>query len=467
MQEIMINAGGTEGACSITLFTSRLYDEWLIAQDPPLQDWLTAIGYEGEPGHYAHLPAQLTDTGEIRLILCVSDTPSLWDSADLPFSLPEGNYRFISELPSTQTEKLVLGWLLGGYHFARYRPAKRKAARLIWPDHIDRAALERQAEACWLARDLINTPAEDMGPAELARASEDMVTLFGGVCRVIVGDALIKEGWQAVHRVGRASITPPRLIDLRWIGNPQGARLTLVGKGVCFDSGGLDLKSAAGMLNMKKDMGGAACVLALAHMIMDAELPVKLRVLIPAVENSVSGNAFRPMDIIPIRNGMTVEVGNTDAEGRLILADALAEAAEEQPDLLIDMATLTGARLVALGPDIPAFFSNDDALATQLVALGEAESDPLWRLPLYTAYQSDLESRVADLNNIAPHGDAGAIIAALFLQKFIGETKSWIHVDLTAWNKKKRPGRPEGGEAQAIRALFSLCQQSFPNQNQP
>ncbi|MGH6959389.1 MAG: leucyl aminopeptidase family protein, partial [Dongiaceae bacterium] len=317
-----------------------------------------------------------------------------------------------------------------------------------------REAVERTARAVFLVRDLVNTPAEDMGPAELAAAAEGVARAAGARLKVVVGDALLKANYPMVHAVGRASARAPRLIDLRW--GDRGPRIALVGKGVCFDSGGLDLKPSSNMLLMKKDMGGAAHVLALAQMIMATGLPVRLRVLVPAVENSVSGNAFRPLDVLRSRKGLTVEVGNTDAEGRLILADALAEACTEKPDLLVDCATLTGAARVALGTDLPALFANDDATAEALLRHGQAEDDPLWRLPLHRPYRKQLDSKVADINNVSAGAYGGAITAALFLAEFVEPAVPWVHIDMMAWNVSARPGRPEGGEAVALRALYAL-----------
>jgi len=307
-------------------------------------------------------------------------------------------------------------------------------------------------------RDLINTPAGDLGPAELATAARKLAKAHGGRLSVIAGDALLKRNYPAIHAVGRASAKAPRLIDLRW--GRRGPKVTLVGKGVCFDSGGLDLKSAAGMKLMKKDMGGAAHVLGLASMVMAAGLPLRLRVLVPAVENSVSGDAFRPLDVLETRKGLTVEVGNTDAEGRLVLCDALAESSREKPDLLIDFATLTGAARVALGTGLPALFCNDEALAGTLLGHGLARHDPLWRLPLHRPYRASLDSPVADLNNISDGPYGGAITAALFLEAFVGDGVPWAHVDLMAWNTGASPGRPQGGEAMGLRAVYGAIEQT-------
>ncbi len=322
------------------------------------------------------------------------------------------------------------------------------------------AAAERLAAAVFLARDLVNTPAGDLGPEELAAAAVHVAESAGACHRVIVGDDLLAENYPTIHAVGRASTRAPRLVDITW-GDPAAPKLTLVGKGVCFDSGGLDLKTASGMRLMKKDMGGAAIMLGLAQAIIDARLPVRLRVLLPCVENSVSGNAMRPMDIVRTRQGLTVEIGNTDAEGRLILCDALAEASTETPALLIDMATLTGAARVALGPELAALFCNDDRLAAALLEASAAEEDPMWRMPLWRPYRKMLDSKVADLNNVSEGPYAGAITAALYLQEFVAPGIPWAHFDVMAWNPQSRPGRPEGGEATALRALYAHIAQRF------
>jgi leucyl aminopeptidase len=315
-------------------------------------------------------------------------------------------------------------------------------------------------EAAMLARDLINTPSNDMGPQELAQAAQELATRFGASFSCIVGDELPRQNFPLIHAVGMASPRAPRLIDITW-GDPSHPKVTLVGKGVCFDTGGLDLKPSSGMLIMKKDMGGAANVLAAALMVMDAKLKVRLRVLIPAVENAVAGNAFRPLDIFTSRKGLTVEIGNTDAEGRLVLADALALADEEKPDLLVDLGTLTGAARVALGPDLPPFYTNDETLALDIARLAQQENDPLWRLPLWPAYDVWLDSKVADLNNAPSGGFAGSITCALFLQRFVGAAKSWLHVDIYGWTPSAKPARPEGGECQAARAIYKYLSERY------
>jgi leucyl aminopeptidase len=424
--------------------------------------WLAATGFTGEAGKTALVPGT---EGQLAMVVQgVSADEPLWALAGLPDSLPEGTYRlgFDSEslFGKGAGTRLALGWALGSYVFSRYKAPKRKFAQLVWPESADRAAVAGLAEGLTLARDLINTPTEDMGPAELAGAATKLAERHGAKIKLIVGDELLAQNYPTIHAVGRASDRAPRLIDITW-GKETAPKLTLVGKGVCFDTGGLDIKPASGMKMMKKDMGGSATVLGLAHAIMASGLDVRLRVLVPAVENSISGNAFRPMDVFKTRKGLTVEIGNTDAEGRLILCDALAEAVTEEPALLIDMATLTGAARVALGPELPVMFSNDDTVAAELLAAGTAEGDPLWRLPLWKPYRKYLDSKVADINTASDSGFAGAITAALYLQEFVGTKVPWIHIDTFAWNQSTRAGRPEGGEGLALRALFHLVQKRF------
>jgi leucyl aminopeptidase len=420
--------------------------------------WLGATGFTAEPGKVALLPDK---KGEIaRVLIGLAREDELWALAALPDTLPPGTYRLDPQPAAPAATRLALGWALGCYAFTRYKERKRGWADLVWPAKADRDLVERLARGIGMARDLINTPSEHMGPTELAGAVEDLAARHGARCRLIAGEALLAENYPTIHAVGRASASPPTLADLTW-GDDAAPKVTLVGKGVCFDSGGLDLKPAGGMRLMKKDMGGAATLIGLASAVMEAGLPVRLRLLVPAVENAVSGNALRPLDVIRTRKGMTVEVGNTDAEGRLILCDALAEADAEKPALLIDMATLTGAARIALGPDLPALFSPDEALAVDLLRAGEAVQDPLWRLPLWSPYRKMLNSGVADINNVSDSAFAGAITAALYLQEFVAKQTIWAHIDTYAWNQSSRPGRPEGGEPLALRALYSLIDGRF------
>ena len=449
-------------ATPITALTRDAYDDWLKAQPAPRRAWVAASGFRVQPGGFCLLPGASGALEEVLLVID-ADEP-IWSFAGLPTALPAGTYRLDQGLRPGTASRAALGWALGSYAFTRYKANKgrggagqgtngREPARLVWPKAAAQAQVVHTAEAIALVRDLVNTPANDMGPAQLAEAAKALARRHGAKCSVIVGDSLLKRNYPAIHAVGRAAAEEPRLIDLRW--GSKGPKVTLVGKGVCFDSGGLDLKPAAGMKLMKKDMGGAAHVLGLASLIMAEKLPLRLRVLIPAVENAVAGNAFRPLDVLQTRKGLTVEVGNTDAEGRLVLCDALAEADSEKPEMLIDFATLTGAARVALGPDLPAMFCNDDKLAGVILRQGAAEGDPLWRLPLFKGYRQGLDSKVADLNNISNSPYGGAITAALFLEQFVSPATRWAHFDVMAWNVVGRPGRPEGGEAMGLRAVYA------------
>jgi leucyl aminopeptidase len=375
--------------------------------------------------------------------------------------LPAGLYR-LGEMPDfCGGARGVLAWLMGGYGFDRYKKKSLKGARLVVPSGVDGEEVSRIAENLFLARDLINTPANDMGPAELEAAARALAKKHGAKVAVTSGAALAKN-YPLIAAVGAGSPRAPRLIELTWgkVGG-KGPLVTLVGKGVCFDTGGLDLKPSSAMLTMKKDMGGAACVLAAAGMAMGARLNLRLRVLIPAVENSVSGKAMRPGDVFRSRKGLTVEIGNTDAEGRLILADALADADDDKPELLIDVATLTGAARSATGMELPPFFTDDEKLAEDLMRVGREAQDPLWRLPLWRGYEDTLTSRVADLNNNPAYNYAGAITAALFLNRFVTQTRSWAHLDIPAWTDRAKPGRPLGGEANSARALYALLKERY------
>ena len=433
----------------------------LLAERPePVRRWVRASGFEARP----HTRCLVPDSGGAldSVLAGAPDRSDPWCCADLPAALPARRFRIRTDLDPADLARITIGWGLGAYRFGRYRklktaPGEPEAEReraTLCTDPGTAAHANRQIEAIAFVRDLINTPANDLLPTQLHEAGQALATRFGGEYTCITGDDLLAHGYPAIHAVGRASADPPRLIDLRW-GDPAAPRVTLAGKGVCFDSGGLDLKPASGMRLMKKDMGGAAHVLGLARLVMEAELPVRLRVLVPAVENAVSGSAYRPGDVLATRAGLTVEVDNTDAEGRIVLCDALAEAAREAPDVLVDFATLTGAARVALGPDLPALFTNDDELAQALARHSEAARDPLWRLPLHRPYDDLLKSHVADTLNSAPSPYAGAITAALFLRRFVPDQVRWIHYDLMAWNPRARPGRPIGGEAMAFRATWA------------
>jgi len=420
--------------------------------------WMGETGFKAGAGEVALVPGG--EPGAIAgAVFGLGDGDDPLVAGALATKLPAGDWYF-EEPGETDLRLASLGFLMGAYRFTRYRKPGSEQPRLILDQALDRGELVALAEAVWLARDLVNTPANDLGPDGIEAAARAVARPRKMAVKVIKGADLVKQNFPLIHAVGRAATQPPRLIDLRW-GKRGAPRLTLVGKGVAFDTGGLDIKPPAGMRNMKKDMGGAANVLALAGLIVDMKLDVRLRVLIPAVENSISGDAFRPGDIFPSRKGLTVEIGNTDAEGRLILADALTLADEEKPDLLIDMATLTGAARVALGPDVPPFYTTDDTFADALSAASLIEHDPLWRMPLWAPYDKGLNSQVADLCNITADGMAGSVTAALFLQRFVSNAKSWAHFDIFAWSLSAKPHASVGGEAQAIRALLVALKQRY------
>lgn len=421
--------------------------------------WARVNGFAASPGEIALVPAP--DGRLAKVLFGLGDDGAMADPfvyGALPKALPAGRYRFAST--PRRGDLAVLAWVLGSYGFGQYRKTEARKIHLKLPAGVDGKDVTRVAESVFLARDLINTPSNDFGPAELEQAARRLARQYRAHIAVTAGAKLKQRGFSLIHAVGRASTRAPRLIDLNW-GDRKHPKLTLVGKGVCFDSGGLDLKTATGMALMKKDMGGAANVLALARMVMDAGLPVRLRVLVPAVDNAVSGNAFRPGDVYRSYKGITVEIGNTDAEGRLILADALALADEEAPDLLIDLATLTGAARVALGPDLPPFYTDDDKIAADLARLAEKTNDPLWRMPLWPAYAAELDSEIADVNHITKNAFAGSITAALFLKRFVEQARCWVHLDIYAWTPKARPARPGGGEAQTVRALYALIKERY------
>ncbi|MGB8894513.1 MAG: leucyl aminopeptidase family protein [Pseudolabrys sp.] len=415
--------------------------------------FVVAADFEAKAGRLMLLPAA---DGKLAGVLFGIEEPGesevdRFRPGQLSGLLPPGTYRFANAPHDGRLA--ALAFALGAYQFVRYRKTEKRNVHLVIPEGVDGKDLSRIVEGVTLCRDLINTPSNNMGPAELEAASRALANQHSAKVQVTSGDALAKN-FPLVHAVGTGSARTPRLIDISW-GKAVDPKITLVGKGVCFDTGGLDIKPDTGMLKMKKDMGGAATALALAHMIMACDLKVRLRVIIPAVENSISGTSFRPRDVYVSRKGISVEIGNTDAEGRLILADALTLADEDKPALIIDFATLTGAARVALGPEVAPFFTDDDALAGELVRAGAAENDPLWRMPLWRPYEAMLDSKVADLNNVATGGHGGAITAALFLRRFI-TTKSWLHFDIFAWTPTAKPGRPEGAECQTARALYAL-----------
>jgi len=419
--------------------------------------WLGDSGFAAAPGTFALLSDAAGKL--VRVLVGVEPRQPLAALAALPFGLPEATYHLADEGVLDDRSQAALGWALGAYQFGRYRQPKRAPAQLA-VSAAELQALAPLVEATTLVRDLVNTPTEDMGPEQLSDAIRRLGKTHKAKVRDWVGDELLKANFPTIHAVGRASHREPRLVELSW-GRKEHPRLVVVGKGVCFDTGGLDLKSSDGMRWMKKDMGGAAHAIALAGLVMQASLPVRLTLLVPAVENAVAGNAMRPGEVITTRAGHTVEVDNTDAEGRLILCDALAYGAEQQPDLLLDFATLTGAARVALGPDLPALFANDDAAAAALLAAGRAVDDPLWQMPLWRPYRKMLDSYLADFANAGPSRHAGAITAALYLERFVPDGTPWLHLDTYAWNDADRPGRPRGGEAMGVRAMFAYLQQRY------
>jgi leucyl aminopeptidase len=452
-------ARSNPGTIPITALSGRAFDAWLRGRSAATRNWLKDSGFANERGKVALVPGK--DGKLVHVVLGLGDEPTMWDWAAAATRLPAGRYAFDPSPPAELASEIALAWALALYRFDRYKAKPRaKAVTLVWPAGADRTGVTTMADAIMLGRDLVNTPAGDMGPAELCDAAIGVAKRWGATHQLVVGEGLLQNNYPTIHAVGRASSRAPRLFDMRW-GDAGAPKLTLVGKGVCFDSGGLDLKTASGMRLMKKDMGGAASVLTLAQLVMGAGLPVRLRVLVPAVENSVSANAYRPGDVIRTRKGLTVEIGNTDAEGRLILCDALAEADTEDPELIVDFATLTGAARVALGTEVPALFTTDDAFAASVVAAGKRRADPVWQLPLHGPYRKHLDSAIADLNNVGSVSEGGAITAALFLREFVGKRRRWAHVDTMAWNVSARPGRPQGGEIMGVRAMFDAIAERF------
>ncbi|MGH8178290.1 MAG: leucyl aminopeptidase family protein [Steroidobacter sp.] len=452
------------GSIPIHLVYEDDLEAWRNSQPETSRNWAAANTFKAERNKLLVIPGVQGKPACAALGMGrrnMREEFSCWSAAGLPDRLPEGRYHLADALQAAAATQFAFGWAYGQYKFERYRHnAASRSVQLRLPEGADSAEIERLRSATSLARDLINTPANDMSPEALAHAAIDVARRCGARHRVVIGEDLLKERFHAIHAVGRAAAVAPRLVDIEW-GDAQHPRVTLVGKGVCFDSGGLDIKPGASMLLMKKDMGGAAVALALAQLVMDAKLPVRLRLILPVVENAISSNAFRPGDVLGTRKGLTVEVGNTDAEGRLILCDALALADEDKPDLLIDMATLTGAARVALGPELPALFSTDDGVAEEVMRIGIAQSDPVWRLPLWTSYDEDLSSKIADLNNVSSSGFSGAIFGALFLRRFVVDARIWMHLDLYGWNGKERPGRPVGAEPQTVRALYAFLKQRY------
>src|SRR5215475_398154 len=455
MHPVFLPRGHAASTVPVTFVNSTTWPELRDRLDSRARAFVDAAGFEPKAGRHVLLPSpEGALAGALFALEPAEDAnKDLFRPGALTGILPAGAYRFAN---APHDSKLAaLAFALGSYRFARYRKQEEKDLKLELPGNVDGDDLTRVVDGVYLARDLINTPSNDMGPAELEEAAHTLAGRHGASIRSVAGDDLLQENFPLVHAVGRAAARAPRLVDMTW-GDPSHPKVTLVGKGVCFDTGGLDIKPESGMLNMKKDMGGAATMLALAHMLMDRGIKLRLRVLIPAVENSISGSAFRPRDVYRSRKGITVEIGNTDAEGRLILADALALADEDKPDLIADMATLTGAARVALGTEIPPFYTDEEALAGELSDCARSESDPVWRMPLWRPYEALLESKVADVNNVASGNFGGSITAALFLRRFVTAAAAWLHFDIYAWNQDTKPGRPEGGECQAARALYAL-----------
>jgi leucyl aminopeptidase len=456
MHPVFASAG--EQAVPILFATAANFGEVTQALDARERAFVRAAGFEAKPGKHLIVPNAEGGLACVLFGLESADDPAkdLFRPGALAGLLPPGTYRFGN---SPHDSRLgALAFALGCYQFTRYRAPQERKLRLAVPEGVDAEDLSRVVEAVTLCRDLTNTPSNDMGPAELEQAVRALAGQHGATVKVTSGDDLAKN-FPLVAAVGAGSARAPRLIDLTW-GNERDPKITLVGKGVAFDTGGLDIKPSSGMLNMKKDMGGAATALALGHMVMARKLKVRLRVIVPAVENSISGTSFRPRDVYRSRKGITVEIGNTDAEGRLILADALTLASEDDPALIVDFATLTGAARVALGPDVPPFFTDDDTLAADLMGAAASEFDPVWRLPLWRPYDSMLDSKVADINNVSSGGHGGAITAALFLRRFVN-ARAWLHLDIFAWTPAARPGRPEGAELQSARALYALLRRRY------
>jgi len=457
MPNLPFLTGAGASAVPIYVIRSAEWAQWIERHSETLRRLAAAHDFQAQNGRILLAPA--TDGAIERVLFGVGDKAAAMAIGALAQHLPAGDYRLAFAPREFAPTLTAIAWGLGAYAFDRYKARKRPAPRLAPPEGADLAEASRIVEASWLARDLVNTPTNDMGPEALHAAAETVARRYGATFEAVVGEDLLTQNYPLIHAVGRAAAQAPRLLHLSW-GDPAAPRLALVGKGVTFDTGGLDIKPSAGMRLMKKDMGGAAHALALAQIVMDAGLHARLDLFLPVVENAIAGDAFRPGDIIASRKGLTVEIDNTDAEGRLILADALARASEDQPALLLDFATLTGAARTALGPDLPPFYSNDDALAAELASAALETADPIWRMPLWDAYDGDMDSPIADLKNTGDGAFAGSIFAALFLRKFVN-APAWAHFDIFAWAPKERPARPAGGEAQALRATYKVIKQRF------
>ncbi len=438
--------------------TAAALPHFLSSASTLAQAWVAKHQFNAEPGSILIVPSA---HGEIAYVLAgIDESPNLYSLAHVPANVPEGAYHIHADLPLATIEQLALGVLLAQYQYDRYKKSDKKAVSLVLPEALDQREMLAVASAIYYVRDLINTPTNDMGPEALAHEAKLLAEALGASYDQIVGEDLLAHHYPAIHAVGRAAEQAPRLIELRH-GNAGHPQVTLVGKGVCFDTGGLDIKPYSSMKLMKKDMGGAALVLGLFKLLVEMNLPLRLRVLIPAVENSIAGNAFRPQDIIDTRAGLKVEIGSTDAEGRVILCDALSEADHEDPALIIDVATLTGAARTALGAELPALFSNHDELARELMSTALHEHDPLWHLPLWKGYDKFVTSQIADITNSPNYTMAGAITAALYLNRFVRPSTKWLHIDSYAWNAESAPGRPVGGEALGLRALYRFLKHRY------
>ena len=446
---------GSDRALPVHFVEKAHFADWRAAQAAPVQAWLEAQGFTASPGSCVLLPGE---GGLAGAVLGLGDSHDAYAYAHAPSLLPVGDWRLAEGHDADRVPLIQLGWGLGAYRFTRYKDAARAPARLVVDDALDPEARDLLA-ASVRVRDLVNTPTEHMGPEELEAVTRGIAQAHGATFESIVGEELLAKNFPAIHAVGRASHRAPRLLKLQWGVDHDEARahkhLVIVGKGVCFDTGGLDIKPADGMRNMKKDMGGAAHAIALAELVMARKLPLRITLLVPAVENAIGPNAYRPGEVIATRKGVSVEIDNTDAEGRIVLCDALAHAGELSPDTILDFATLTGAARIALGPDLPALFANDDALAEAWIAAGEQQRDPVWRMPLWRPYLRYLTSGIADMAN-AGSRMAGAVTAALYLERFVPEGTPWAHLDVYAWNDSTRPGRPAGGEALALRSAYAM-----------
>ncbi len=438
-------------ALPLHIVTRDTLGAWRAGQPAAVGTWLDAQGFDGAPFSTITLPA--ADGGIAAAVIGVGDLLDPFAYGHAPLALPPRAWTLATDLAADAHAALQLGWGLGSYRFSRYRQPLRTPAQLVVAQ-ADADAFA-QLDACVRVRDLVNTPTEHMGPDQLEQVACEIAERFGAHIDVVGGDDLLAKNFPAIHAVGRASHRAPRLIALRW-GDESHPHVCIVGKGVCFDTGGLDLKPADGMRNMKKDMGGAAHAIALAELVMARKLPLRITLLVPAVENAVGPDAFRPGEVIATRQGLSVEIDNTDAEGRVILCDALTYAVEQQPGLLLDFATLTGAARIALGPDLPALYSNDEDLAQQWLDAGAELRDPLWRMPLWRPYLRYLVSGIADIANAGPSKMAGSVTAAVYLERFVPPTQKWAHLDVYSWNDADRPGRPAGGEAQGLRGAYAL-----------